>query len=143
MDGPTTPNERAAGDAGFIEHLRFLAASLSSYLGSRFELLGIESKEAFANYFKIVVLLVVALVVVIFGYVFFCVAAVFLIRHFTGIPWFWIMLGVGVLHFALAAVCAFLAKNRFALPMFAFTLTEFKKDKEWLRTPPQSIARES
>src|SRR5687768_7967443 len=99
MDGSTTHDDRAAADAGLLEHLRFLFAALSSYLGSRLELAGIESKEALANYLRIALLVVGGLITVIFGYVFFCLAAVFLIRHFTGIGWFWLTLGVAVVHF--------------------------------------------
>lgn len=135
MVEPTSPQERSAGDAGLIEHLRSLAASVAGYLQARIELAGIESKEALGHYVQILVLLVAGAVIAIFGYIFFCIGLVLLIAHFLHVHWMWIILGVGFAHFLLALGCVLFARSRFVAPMFSATLSEFKKDQEWLATP--------
>jgi hypothetical protein len=42
---------------------------------------------------------------------------------------------MALLHFAAAAACLFIAKGKFAEPMFSATMREFRKDHEWLRPP--------
>ncbi len=135
MAEPTPSQERPAGDAGLIEHLRFLAASLVGYLQARLELAGIESKEALAHYLQILALIVAGAVIAIFGYIFFCIGLVLLIAHFAHVHWMWIILGLGVAHFVLALVCVLLARGRLFVPMFSATISELRKDQEWLRTP--------
>lgn len=128
--------EHPAGNEGFAEHLRSLAASLATYLKARLQLAGLESKEASAHYFKILALLLAGFVGFIFGYIFFIIASVFLISTFTGISWMWILFGVGILHFLAAGAAVWTAKGKFAQPMFSATITEFKKDQSWLTTKP-------
>lgn len=125
---------RVETDAGFVRHALALLAGLSDYLKARLELAGLEAKEAGLHYVIILALLVGALVVAIFGYFFFCLALVFLIAWLfgDGHAWIWVTFVFALLHFAAGAGCIFLAKGRFAEPMFAVTIDEFKKDKEWL-----------
>lgn len=138
MVEPTTPQGRSAGDAGLIEHLRFLAGSVAGYLQARLELAGIESKEAVAHYFKILALLVAGAVGAIFGYIFSCIGLVLLIAHFLHVHWMWIILGLGAAHFLLALGCVLFARGKFFAPMFSATIHELKKDQEWLTTPAKS-----
>lgn len=124
------------GDAGFFRHVLALISALLAYFRTRLHLIGLEGKEAAVHYLIIAALLVGALVVVVFGYFFVCFAIVFLIAWAIGgeHAWIWVTLGMGVLHLAAAAACVFVAKEKFAEPMFAASLEEFKKDQEWLRS---------
>lgn len=125
----------AAGDAGFVAHLRGFFASFADYFRARLQLTGIESKEAGLHYLKLLIYVVIALVVVIFGYLFLCIGLVVLLAQLLHVGWPWVMIGFAVLHFAGAVACVFFAKAGMAEPMFGATLRELKKDKEWLSSP--------
>jgi uncharacterized membrane protein YqjE len=135
MTGPTTPNERPAGDGGLTDNLRTLAASITAFLRARMQLAGLESKEAAAHFLKITVLLLVALFGLFLGYIFLCIAFVFLAARLLRIEWLWILLAMGVAHLAVAGVAALIARAKFARPVFGATIAEIKKDQEWLNTP--------
>ena len=134
MVEPTLPQEHSAGDAGLIEHLRSLAASLAGYFHARLQLAALESKEAIGHYLLIIFLLAAGAIVVVFGYIFVSIGLVFLLQYLTGFYWVWIMLFFGFAHFAIAAACAAVAYAKFEKPMFSTTINEFKKDQEWLTT---------
>jgi uncharacterized membrane protein YqjE len=128
----STTGTRAGTDAGFTEHLRSFAATGFDYLSARFQLAGIESKEASVHYLKILGFVAVAVAALLFGYVFLCVGLVFVIAYLTQAQWMWVMLAFAALHLIAAAICLAVAKKRIASPMFTETLNEFKKDRQWL-----------
>jgi len=111
---------------------------MAAYLGARFQLLGLESREAFGHYLKILVLLAAGFIGFVFGYIFFCIAGVFLISSSLRISWMWTLLAVGILHFVIAGIAVILARSGFAKSMFSATIEEFKKDQTWLNTPAPS-----
>ncbi|MDB6171735.1 MAG: hypothetical protein JWL59_1046 [Chthoniobacteraceae bacterium] len=137
MPAPTTADvELEDAGSGFYRHsLDFLSAALS-YGKARFQLVGLESKEAGVHYGLAAVFIAAALVVVVLGYVFFCLAVVFLIAWLLGDghSWIWVTLGMALIHFGGAAALVIMAKNKFTAPVFATTLEEFKKDHEWLNS---------
>ena len=107
--------------------------TLLAHLRARLELAGIEGREAALHYGVIAALAAGGLVLVVFGYFFLCIAAVFLIAlAFGGNAWPWVLLGMGVLHLLLGAALAFIAKTRLSKAMFSATLGELRKDHEWL-----------
>jgi uncharacterized membrane protein YqjE len=132
-EAPNRQNGPAA-DAGLVAHTREFLASLADYLRARLQLTGVESKEAFVHYFKLLVWLVIGLLVAVFGYLFLCIGAVVLIARLLNVAWPWVMVVTALLHFGAAAACAFIAKARLAEPMFQATLQEFHRDKQWLST---------
>lgn len=135
MPGPRTPNDRPADDAGMIAHLRTFAASSVAYIQARLQLAGLESKEAAAHYFKILLWLLAGLFGLVFGYVFFWIVSVFLLAGLLHVSWTWILLAAGAAHFALAGVAGWIVRAKCARPTFAATISEFKKDQTWLNTP--------
>ena len=135
MAVPTTSDERSRDDEGLIDHLRVLAAAAVAYFRARLQLAGLESKEASVHYLKILIWLLIGLIGFVFGYIFFCIAVVFLISHLLHVDWMWVMLAAGVAHFLLAIASALIARSKFAQPMFHATIAEFKKDQTWLTTP--------
>ena len=126
----------AGGDAGFFRHALALISTVLTYGKARFELAGVESKEAALHYAILLALAAGALVVIVFGYFFLCLALIFLIaaafenEH----AWIWVTFGMALLHFGGAGACLWIAKARFGERVFAATMDEFKRDQEWLKT---------
>lgn len=127
---------RAGGDPGFFGRLSGILAALSTYLRARLELAGLEAKEAIVHYAIIAALIVGGLIVIVFGYFFLVLFAVFGIAWMIGgaHTWIWVALGAAVVHFGLAAGLILAVRAKLAVPMFAATLEEFKKDNQWLTT---------
>ncbi len=135
MPVPFNSGDQPPGNEGFVDHLRTLASSLIAYLSARAQLAGIESREAAAHYLKILLLLGVALLGLVFGYIFLCLSVVFILHLLLNIQWVWILLGAALLHLAVAAVAILIAKAKFPKAVFTATIAEFKKDQTWLNTP--------
>lgn len=129
---PQFDQAQDTGTPGFPESVRLALAAVASYLHARFALLGLEFKDAGMNFVKIAILLVVAILALVFGYIFFVIAATFLVTWLFHWPWGWVTLGFGVAHLLVTAACLLIAKSRFGVSSFASTIEEFKKDKEWL-----------
>lgn len=117
---------------GLPESLRLLIASAVGYFSARFELFGLEAKDAAANYVKIVILLVVAVATLVTGLVFFLCASLYLVAWLAHWHWGWVFFGFGFLSLIITIFCALVAKHRFSTASFASTMAELKKDKEWL-----------
>lgn len=132
----TQPPERhTAADAGFSDHVRAFLGSALGYIRARLELAGLESREAFAVYGKIIGLLIAAIVFLLFGYVLLWIGLVALLGYLTGAHWGWFTLGASLLHFIGTALCLWAIKAGVGQPVFTETLKEFRKDQEWLNTP--------
>jgi len=119
-----------------LAELAALIGAKLAYLRARFELAGLEGKEALTNYMLVGALAAGALGAIVFGYLFVIIALVFLIAWACGggNAWIWVMIGAGALHFLGAAGLALVAKARFDRRVFEATLDEFGKDQEWLTT---------
>ena len=120
------------GIPGFPESVRLALASVASYLHARFALLGLEFKDAGANYVKILILIVVSILALVFGYIFLVVSAACLIAYLLHGYWGWVAFCFGLAHLAITGWCLLVAKSRFSRDSFASSIEEFKKDKEWL-----------
>lgn len=127
----TTPSGQG-GENGLSTHLLAFIASAAGYLRARLELAGIEGREAAALYIKVGALLAAALLLLAFGYAFLWIGVMALIASFLAVHWGWIVLGVGVLHLAAVAACAWGVKILWKTGLFSATLEEFRKDQEWL-----------
>jgi len=139
MAEATTPQRgAAAANEGFFEHSRALLAALAEYFHARLRLAGTESKEALVHYGIIIGLAVGALVVVVFGYLFFCIGLAVLLAHLLRIHPGWVILIFALIHFAVAIVCLLIARARLTAPMFTGTISELKKDQQWMSTSKPS-----
>lgn len=127
---------RAAQAAGIFGHLTALLAAKLAYVQARLELAGLEGREAAAHYGVILGLAVGGLIALVFGYLFFVIALVFLAAHWIGgeTAWIWVLLGAAALHFLGAAGLVLVARSRLGTPMFSASLDELKQDQEWLKT---------
>ncbi len=122
---------------GLFSHFTTLLGAKLAYLRARLQLAGIEGKEAAIHYAVILGLAIGAVVIAVFGYLFFVIALVFLIAWACGgeNAWIWVTLAFALGHFAGAAVLLFIAKGKLSQQVFEATLAELKKDQEWLKQP--------
>ena len=77
--------------------------------------------------------LIVASVLVVFGYIFLIISAIVGLAHLAGISWLWITLAAAGVHFVIALVLLLIARSRITKPLFPATTSELKKDREWLK----------
>ena len=117
---------------GLLDHLRELFAAGLAYLQARLALAGIEAKEALLHFGIIIALLVAGVTVTLFGYLFFCVAVTVLIAQFLGVSPGWVILGLALVHFAVALGAIVFAIVRLKTAVFSATLAELQKDQQWL-----------
>ena len=122
----------APAPGGLLEHAREFTAAGLEYLQARLALAGLETKHALLHFGIIIGLLAAAVAVLIFGYLFLCIAIVALIAHFVHVQVGWVLLAVALAHLGVAAGCVLFARNRLSTSVYSGTLSEFKKDQQWL-----------
>ena len=129
----STRSRNPAGHAGLLENLLALLNALAEFFESRFALLAEESKGAAVQLLILVGCVIFALLLCALGYVFLITGAVVGLAHLIGISWPWIALAAAVVHFIVALGLLLVARSRVTKPLFRATLTELKKDREWLK----------
>ena len=129
----STRSRNPAGHAGLLENLLALLNALAEFFESRFALLAEESKTAAVQLLILVSCLILAVVLCALGYVFLITGAVVGVAHLAGISWPWVALAAAVAHFIIAMVLLLVARSRITKPLFRATLSELKKDREWLK----------
>ncbi|HEX3620653.1 MAG TPA: phage holin family protein [Candidatus Udaeobacter sp.] len=133
MMSESTRSRNPAGHAGLLENLLALLNALAEFFESRFALLAEESKGAAMQLLILVGCVIFALLLCALGYVFLITGAVVGLAQLIGISWAWIALAAAVVHFIVALVLLLVARSRVTKPLFRATLTELKKDREWLK----------
>ncbi len=129
----STRSRNPAGHAGLLENLLALLNALAEFFESRFALLAEESKTAAVQLLILLSCLILAVVLCALGYVFLITGAVVGVAHLAGISWPWVALAAAVAHFIIAMVLLLVARSRITKPLFRATLSELKKDREWLK----------
>lgn len=122
-----------AGRTGFFGNLLALIDALVSFFESRFALFSKESKAALVQVLALLMLLITALLLLAFGYIFLIAGAVISVATMTQVSWTWVALIAAGVHILLAIVCLLIARAVVRRPAFRETLAELKKDREWLR----------
>ena len=130
MPGPKS----ARAFPGFFEHASGWLGTLLAHARLRWQLAGIEGREAAVHYGILLALALAGMTCVVFGYLFFCLALVFLIARVLGDEnaWIWVSFGMAVLHGAAGAGAFLWIRWKITRPMFAATFEELRKDQEWL-----------
>jgi uncharacterized membrane protein YqjE len=131
--GSVTGGRPVSGPRGLIDVSLSLVGSFGRYFESIGALAGEEAREASELFLRLAVLLAAALFFVAFGYVLLLLFAAFLIATVFHVGWIWILLGLTVLHFLAAVVCAFHVKNHWRTPVFSATRSEISRDLDALR----------
>ena len=123
----------------FFEHASAWLGTVLAHFRVRLQLAGIEGREAAVHYGVLFALAVAGLVSLVFGYLFFCLAFVFLIARLLGDEnaWIWVSFGMALLHLGAGAGAFFWIKAKISKPMFAATFDELRKDQEWLTATTQ------
>ena len=129
----STRSRNPAGHAGLLENLLALLNALAEFFESRFALLAEESKTAAVQLLILVSCLILAVVLCALGYVFLITGAVVGVAHLAGISWPWVALAAAVAHFIIAMVLLLVARSRITKPLFRATLSELRRDREWLK----------
>jgi uncharacterized membrane protein YqjE len=134
MAGEPMRFRNPAGHAGLLNNLVSFVNGLAGFFECRIALFLRESKGALVHILLMAGALIGALVLLGAGYIFLITSVVFGIAHAAGVSWVWIAFGAAILHLLLAGGCAFFALTQMRKPMFAATLDELKRDREWLKT---------
>jgi len=137
VDQPDAGHSNPVGPAdahpgGLVDHLRELCAATAAYLRARLSLAGIEAKEAAVHFGIILGIFVLAVAVIVFGYLFLCIGVTVLIARVLDVSVGWVILGLAVIHFLVALGAIIFAVTRLKTSVFKSTLTELKKDQQWL-----------
>ncbi|MEY5009903.1 MAG: hypothetical protein RLZZ253_1042 [Verrucomicrobiota bacterium] len=129
----------AESTPGLTQNLTAFGAALARHLGTRLELFSLESREAGAQWAALALLLGATALCIAIGYLFLCLAAVFLVGTALGggTAWAWVCGGTGLLHGAGAAFLGRKIRALSARPIFEATMAEFRKDSVWLSQTPE------
>jgi uncharacterized membrane protein YqjE len=133
MAGETAPSSSRPRQTGFIGSLVALASALADFFESRAALLATESKTALVQFLVAAVCLGAAVLFFAFGYIFLLATGVVAIAHLANVSWLWVALAAAGLHFLIALIFLLVAGTGIKRPIFRGTLTELKKDREWLK----------
>lgn len=131
------PNFQPGPSSGFFHHLWGWYEATLKHLQLRTQLALLEAREAGAHFAVIAALLVGAMIVAVFAYLFLILTAVFALAEWVegDLAWLKITAGATAFHVLLALVLVLLAKSRLKAGVFEKTQEEFKKDILWSKTP--------
>ena len=138
MAGRPMPLRNPAGHAGLLQTLRALVASLTQFLESRLKLAARESKAALLHLVAALACLMGAAVFSVCGYVFFIVFVIFEVAHLLKVSWFWVALGLALIHFVAGLLCLVIARGQAKHLVLRETANVLKEDTEWLKNLDQT-----
>jgi uncharacterized membrane protein YqjE len=129
-----------AAQSTFGHAVGWFSAALS-YAKARVELAVIEAKEAGSHYGIAAGMFAGAALLVLFGYLFLMISAVFGIAQLFDSDWAWIVVmgANALLHIGGAGALVMIALKRLKTGPFAATKEEFKKDQAWLNHSANKI----
>jgi uncharacterized membrane protein YqjE len=133
MTSEATRSRNPAGHAGLLANLLALASAVAEFFESRFVLFARESKSALVQLLVVAACVILALFLLILGYIFLISSAIVGLAHLAGISWPWAALVAAGVHFLIVLVLLLVARSRITKPVFRATLAELKKDREWLK----------
>jgi uncharacterized membrane protein YqjE len=134
MISEATRSRNPAGHTGLLQNLVALTSALADFFESRFALVAEESRAALVQLLVLAICLIVASVLVVFGYIFLIISAIVGLAHLARISWLWITLAAAGAHFVIALGLLLVARTRMSKPLFRATVSELKKDREWLKS---------
>ncbi len=122
------------GTTGMARNARAFLASCVQYFSARLRLASLEGREAAGHTFKLLLIVGAAVVLGAFGWLFACLAVVFLIAKAFGGPhgWVWAALVMAGAHLAVVGVLLLMLKSKLSTALFPITTAELKKDQAWL-----------
>jgi uncharacterized membrane protein YqjE len=131
--GAETPKR----DAG--ESLRNAVASILRYIELRLKLIGLESKEA-GIHLLVLAMFFVASVAFFGGFLLMLVVfLIFLLMLLFHWEWGWSVLVSGGVALVLSIISGAILRFKIGRPIFQATLSELRKEREWLSRPTKDI----
>jgi len=135
MDRHEPQGGHSAEEKGvFAAGMRYVG-SIVRHLEALLGLAQMEAREAGSVYLRVAVYLIIGMVFLIFGYIFFILCLAFLLAGVFGLHWIWILTGLCIFHLALAGLCAWRIREGFRQRIFSATSAELRKDAAMLRGP--------
>jgi uncharacterized membrane protein YqjE len=128
-----TRSRNPAGHTGLLDNLLALVNALTEFLAERFALFAQESKAALLQVIVLGVCLILAVFLLLLGYIFLIASAIVGLAHLAGISWVWTASAAAGAHFVMAFVSLLIARNRITESFFRVTLKQLKEDREWVR----------
>ena len=133
MTSEATRSRDPARHAGLLDNLVALVGALAGFFESRFVLLAQESKAALLQMLGLAACVAAAVILFALGYVFLIASIIVGVAHAAQVSWIWIALAAAGVHFLIALIFILVARSRMIKPLFRVTLSELKKDREWLK----------
>ena len=120
-----------------VARVKSLLRTLALYAEARGRLLQIEAQEAGARLSGILILVVLLVGFLLFGWLLALPALVWLIADSAGVPWWQVALYGAGLHLVLAVIFLLILKTRLSnLHVFEETLRQFQRDRDLIGNPP-------
>ena len=129
------PAPERSDDSSLQTRFQRVLSGLVLYLQARRCLFGLEAKEAAEFLSARLILALVALTLLFFGYALLLAGAIIAVDHFTQIPWWSVCLLLAPGHLLAGFILFRLAVRRPKTPLFEESINELAKDREWLSNP--------
>lgn len=130
------PNPPPGGEdaGGLVDAARKFLAACAQWAAARLRLVSAEGKDAGARLVKLLVLAGSLVFIAALGWLFVCLALVFLLAEAIGgtHSFVWASLIIAGVHLAATLGLAFVLKGRAGAQLFPLTSEELKKDQAWL-----------
>ncbi len=127
------PGEFAYRQPGLIESLRLILQAITEYVAVRFELAGLESKEAFRKIVAALIAVAVALMCLSSGFLYLSLSLIYVLAVKAAWGWGLALLASGVVMLLITVGGLLFAKKSLAGAWFPSTISELKKDTQWLK----------
>lgn len=118
---------------GFINSAQHLLGVASEYVLIRTELAGIESKNSLRRFAQVALFFGVAVLFLGSGFLYLSLSLIYVLAEKLGWGWGLALLATGGLLLLLTLISFLLARRALGGEWFPITLSELKKDTEWLK----------
>ena len=118
---------------GMIEAVQTTLRAVSEYFSVRFELAGYESKAVFGKVVKAVIGVAVALLSLMAGLLYLSLSLIYVLAVKAEWGWGYAFLVSGIVLLIIMVVGLLLARGAIQGSWFPTTISELKKDTQWLK----------
>ncbi len=122
---------------GLIESVQVMLRAMAEYFSVRFEMAGLESKSVIGKLVKAAIGFVVALLCLCAGLLYLSLSLIYVLAVKAHWGWGCALLVSGVAALVVMTIGLLLARKALQGSWFPVTLSELKKDSEWLKHKSQ------
>lgn len=130
------PGKADVSKFGMIESLQAMLRAFIEYLLVRFQLAGLESKDALRKLIRAILGFVVALLCLSAGFLYLSLSLIYVLAVKLEWGWGWSLFAVGLTLLVAMAIGLLFAKAALKGAWFPTTNEELKKDITWLKSTP-------